>query len=211
MVNAGEAPPVQRIRVPSSAGPYPTLVMVHGYEGTEQVTWIFAKDAGPEWLVASPRGPFQSGAGYCWYHFDGAGHADPESFEAGRTALKAYIDILCTDYPVDRSRLVVLGFSQGASMAYDYALANPVSGVAALCGWIPGLTAKPLPDLDGLEVLIVHGTRDEVITVDIARKNRDHLAAAGAQVTYHEEAVGHKVGAVGMNVLKKWLAERLSG
>jgi phospholipase/carboxylesterase len=209
MLNEGS--PIQRIRIPSGAGPFPALVMVHGYEGTEQVTWIFAKDAGPEWLVASPRGPLQSGAGYCWYHFDGAGHADPESFEIGRVALRRYIDTLCANYLVDRSRLVLLGFSQGASMAYDYALANPVGGVIALCGWIPGQAAKALPDLGGLEVLIVHGTRDEVITVDSARKNRDQLAAAGAQVTYHEEAVGHKVGALGMNVLKKWLAERLSG
>jgi phospholipase/carboxylesterase len=211
MVYTGEEPPAQRIRVPTGAGPHPALVMVHGYEGTEQVTWIFAKDAGPAWLVASPRGPFQSGQSYCWYYFDAAGHTDPESFEVGRAALNRYIDTLCANYPVDRSRLVVLGFSQGASMAYTYAFAHPVARVAALCGWVPGFVAKSLPDLSGLEVLILHGTHDEVISVEIARKNRDQLASAGAHITYHEEAVGHRVGAVGMRVLKRWLAERLAG
>jgi phospholipase/carboxylesterase len=197
-----------RIRVPKTQGPHPTLVMLHGWEGDEDVTWIFARSLGPEWLVASPRGPFALERGFGWFHFDADGRTDPVSFGEGLAAVTGFIDALAAHYPVDRARLVVLGFSQGGAMAYAYALANVVGGVVSLGGFIPGTVPKPLPALNGLPILILHGEHDPTIAVGIARKNRDQLTKAGAEVTYLEELVGHKVGAEGMRLLARWLADR---
>ncbi|PJF37334.1 MAG: hypothetical protein CUN49_00835 [Candidatus Thermofonsia Clade 1 bacterium] len=202
-----------RVRVPQRAGAHPLLLMLHGYEGDEDVTWIFSRAAGAEWLIASPRAPLkaQTQQGYSWFNFEG-GKTDPTTLQAALGYLDQFIAALKARYSVDDTRLVMLGFSQGASMAYAYMLAEParLRGLVSLGGFIPGyLTKQIIPPLNGLPVLILHGTEDEVIAVAIARKNRDLLMAHGAQVTYFEEAVGHRVGAGGMRLLTQWLAERL--
>ncbi|MFQ3535723.1 MAG: dienelactone hydrolase family protein [Aggregatilineales bacterium] len=202
-----------RVRVPQQAGPHPLLLMLHGYEGDEDVTWVFSRAAGVTWLIASPRAPLPapSGNGYSWFNFEG-GKTDPSTLQAALSYLDDFIGALKARYRVDDTRIVALGFSQGASLAYAYMLAEParLHGVVSLGGFIPGyLTKQIVPPLNGLPVLILHGTEDEVIAVEIARKNRDLLMAHGAQVTYFEEAVGHRVGAGGMRLLTQWLAERL--
>jgi phospholipase/carboxylesterase len=194
---------VHRVRIPAGDGPHPTLVMVHGLQGDEDVTWVFVKTAGPEWLIVSPRAPFTAKAGYSWLS------SGDYAYRAGLDALTKFVEQLPNVYPVDRSRLVLLGFSQGAAMSYTYAalLSDPrVQGVAALAGFLPPF---PIDKLKGLPVLILHGTRDERIPIEDARRDRDALIAAGAHVTYVEDDVGHKVGSSGMQALRQWLAERL--
>ncbi len=202
-----------RVRVPQREGAHPLLLMLHGYEGDEDVTWIFSRAASPEWLIVSPRAPLTAptSQGYSWFNFEG-GKTDPTTLQAALSYLDAFIAALKARYRIDDARIVMLGFSQGASMAYAYMLAEPtrLRGVVSLGGFIPGyLTKQIIPPLNGLPVLILHGTQDEVIAVEIARKNRDLLLAHGAQVTFFEEAVGHRVGAGGMRLLTEWLAERL--
>jgi len=198
---------VHRVRVPDEhsqgKAPYPTLVMLHGLNGTEDVTWIFARNAGPEWLVISPRAPFIGENGYRW------NNTGAEDYSAGLGALSHFIESLPQVYPVDRSRLVLLGFSQGAAMAYSFGASHSISGIAALAGFIPMPLADNLPALAHLPVLILHGTQDETIPVATARRNRDQLIAAGTDVGYHEAEVGHKVSSSGMAELKRWLAQRL--
>ncbi len=50
-----------------------------------------------------------------------------------------------------------------------------------------------LTGLDGFPVAIAHGTLDPVIPVDYSRAARDVLAAAGADVAYHESPLGHTI------------------
>jgi phospholipase/carboxylesterase len=111
---------------------------------------------------------------------------------------------------VDRARLVVLGFSQGGAMAYAYALTHVVGGIVSLGGYVPGTIPRPLPPLNEMPVLIIHGVQDDTIAVEIARKNRDQLTQAGAEVTYlEEEGMNHRVGVEGMRLLTGWLADRV--
>ncbi len=199
---------VHRVRVPAGDGPHPTLVMVHGLQGTEDVTWVFARSAGPEWLIVSPRAPFRAEDGYSWNSSDD--YANPDSYQTGLAALTRFVEGLPDVYQADRSRLVLLGFSQGAAMSYAFAASNPVKGLAALGGFMPRWVADgDLSRFRGLPVLILHGTRDDRVPVDSARESRDRLLQAGAQVTYHEDNVGHKVGAGGMRLLTQWLTGRL--
>jgi phospholipase/carboxylesterase len=204
-----------RIRVPPGDAPHPTLVMLHGYKGMETVTWIFARAAGLEWLIASPRAPYAVGdspdSGYSWWELDSEDNITTESYQTGLATLEKYVAGLAARHPIDPSRVVYLGFSQGAAIAYAYAITHPgaVAGVVSLGGFIPGILPKPLPPLNGLPVLIIHGTQDDTIPVSKARKDRDRLITVGAKVTYHEEAVGHKVGTEGMRLLTQWIAERL--
>jgi phospholipase/carboxylesterase len=195
---------VHRVRVPAGPGPHPTLVMVHGLQGNEDVMWIFARNAGPNWLIISPRAPFSVEGGYSWHPSDDYG--SQEAYQPGLDALTRFVDALPTQYPADRSRLVMLGFSQGAAMSYAFAVSNPVRGIAALCGFMPRWVAEgDLTPFFDLPVLILHGTRDDRVPISRARESRDLLVEAGTVLAYHEDDVGHKVGSEGMHVLRRWL------
>ena len=202
---------VHRVRLPGGKGLHPTLVMIHGFKGTEEVTWVFARSASPDWLVISMRAPFAADQGYQWYMHDDTDlerQNHPEDFKVGLATLGHFIEKLPDVYPVDRTRMVLLGFSQGAAMAYAYGLHHPILGIAALCGFIPRYIGHDLPPLDRLPILILHGTQDTTIPIKVARENRDRLQAAGADVTYQESETGHKVSAAGMRELTNWLAAR---
>ena len=200
---------VHRVHVPPGDGPFPTLVMLHGLSGTEDVTWIFARAAGPEWLIISPRAPHPTKDGYSWNALDEEGKTDKTDLQIGLDALTHFIDALPAVYHMDHKHLVLLGFSQGAAMAHVYGTTHPVSGIASLAGFIPAELANNLPPLHTLPALILHGTKDVTVPISIARKNRDQLIAAGAKVTYLEMETGHKLSTAGMAELKRWLAERL--
>jgi phospholipase/carboxylesterase len=64
-----------------------------------------------------------------------------------------------------------------------------------LSGFMPSVDGLEfdLTGLEGFPVAIAHGTLDEVIPVDFSRAARDALAAAGADVAYHESPLGHTI------------------
>lgn len=207
---------VHRVRIPEDEPPaqgFPTLVMVHGHKGNEDVTWVFARNAGSQWLIATPRAPLPSpdGDGYTWNSFSAEGKTETASLDRSLAQLTRFITNLPSVYPADLSRLVLLGFSQGAGMCYAYTATQPqppLIGMAALGGYIPG--PVKLPPLNHLPIFMFHGSKDETIPISLAHKNRDQLIAAGADLTYQEDEVGHKVSAEGMRRLTVWFAERLA-
>ncbi|MCL4297574.1 MAG: dienelactone hydrolase family protein [Anaerolineae bacterium] len=205
---------VHRAKIPAEAGPkqpVPVVVMVHGWLGDETVMGIFKQTVPSGVAVISPRAPFALNGGYIWYQRDqGQLQPEPDSLWTGRDHLNEFLAGLPRRYPVDPTRLVLMGFSQGAAVCNTIALTQPgqVSGVASLAGLIPEIvTQTARPDLSGLPVFIAHGTRDETVPVAAARKARDVYTRLGAQVTYGEYPTGHKLTSKGMADLKQWLAK----
>lgn len=202
-----------RVRIPAGAARHPTLTMVHGLEGNEDVTWVFARVVGPEWLILTPRAPLPAADGFSWYPSTPPDQPpDAPTFNAALAALGQFIGGAVAYYPVDPARMVLIGFSQGAALSYCYTFAHRerLIGFGALAGFIPK-TAPPIPAMHQFPVLVLHGTQDERVPVAYARAARERLDAAGASVTYEESAVGHKLSAQGMRTLGTWLAARLKG
>jgi phospholipase/carboxylesterase len=110
---------------------------------------------------------------------------------------------------------VLGGFSQGAVMSYALALGRSrelrPAALMALSGFMPSVDGLEL-DLTGLEgfpVAIAHGTLDEVIPVDYSRAARDALAAAGADVAYHEARLGHTIDPAIVPALRDFVARSI--
>jgi phospholipase/carboxylesterase len=104
-----------------------------------------------------------------------------------------------------------MGFSQGAAMTSVLSMLYPerVRKIGILAGFVPSgmeaLTAKR--PLAGKSVFVAHGTKDETVPVDRARASIEILEQAGAQVTYCEDEVGHKVSLTCLHALRKFLAD----
>lgn len=198
---------VHRVRVPHSVGPHRTAVLLHGRAGNEDVMWVFARAIPADWLIVAPRAitPDPDG-GYAWHPRKRDEWPNLSMFAAGVTTLHRFVQALPSLYGADLSQLYLMGFSQGAALAYAFALQYPalVKGVAGLVGFVPTNTEAANAPLSGLPIHVSIGTQDETIPLPIARQSADILRRAGAELDYHEYATGHKLNSDGMRDLKQW-------
>lgn len=188
-----------RLRVPEGTGPHPVLLMVHGLAGDQDSMWVFTGRLPQEALIIAPRAPHTTArGGFTWDPERDQGFSNVEAF---RPALQDLLGLLDNQYfpQADFSRMSVAGFSQGAALSYTFALLYPerVRALAGLAGFMPEgaealIESRPL---EGKPAFVAHGTRDETVTVDRAREAVELLEQAGAQVTYCEDDVGHKLSA----------------
>lgn len=180
------------------------LLLLHGWTGNEQVMWIFTRQlAGHFWLFA-PRAPLASPeGGYGWIPHGENGWPHLEDFQevTGKLmeavqhwAAKAGVPEQSLAQPID-----LMGFSQGAAMSYAVAAFHPnrIGRVAGLAGFLPRTNQNfdLRPAYEGREIYVAHGSKDETVPVSMAQETVQVLKSAGAQVTYCESDVGHKLSA----------------
>lgn len=142
---------------PDTAGPYPLVVALHSLFHTADETnnWgltQLAQTAG--FAMVSPNGVEGSwNAGSCCSYAASKG-IDDVSY------LHALIQHLETNYPIDPTRVVIVGLSNGGMMAYRYACEYPgdVAGIAVVAGSLemPGCHPKT-----PVTVVSVHGGKDQ--------------------------------------------------
>jgi predicted esterase len=121
-------------------------------------------------------------------------------------ALIYMVDEYAASVGIDAGTFDVLGFSQGAAMCSLLAFLYPerIRKAGLLAGFVPeGLeewvSQRPL---EGKPFFVAHGTKDETVRIERARASVEILEQAGAQVTYCEDDVGHKVSAACLRALK---------
>jgi len=198
-----------RVVAPSAPGPHPTVVMLHGQGGDEDVMWVFAPTVPAGWLVVAPRGPVAApDGGFAWHRRDRDVWPTLAEFDPAASAVARCVEALPSLYGADPSRICLMGFSQGAATSYAVALRRPglVRAIAGLVGFLPTacdevVISRPLR---GLPIFMAIGQSDGIIPVDRAREAARLLAAAGASVEAREYDVGHKLNPRGMRDLTAW-------
>ena len=211
------------LRIRRTDHPTPRLLlMIHGFTGDENSMWVFARDLPPHYWIVAPRAPHVAEAGgYSWRPnptIDPStgsglrfGMPTLEQLRPAAEALIQLVDAYQLSAGIDASVFDVMGFSQGAAMSNLLAFLYPerIQKTGILAGFVPSgldeLIAKR--PLEGKPFFVAHGTRDETVPVDRARASIEILEQAGAQVTYCEDEVGHKVSLTCLRALKDFLAE----
>ena len=204
---------VLRIR-PTTHKPARLLLLLHGYTGDENSMWVFARDLpAPSWMVA-PRAPhFTEPGGFSWRPPQPGTFGRPslEQLRDSAEALIALVDAYSASAGVDASTFDVMGFSQGAAMSNLLAFLYPhrIRKTGILAGFVPSGLEELVPQrpLLGKPFFITHGTKDEMVTIDRARASIALLEQAGAQVTYCEDEVGHKVSVTCLRALRDFFAD----
>ncbi len=216
-------PPTMRLfhtaHVPAGDGPFPTLILIHGWgaNGHDLLGLAPYLHDGralvlcPQGKVELPIGPGQ--VGYGWFHLTPGQPPEPEEFRERSAELREWVEEACDRYPIDRTKLVIGGFSQGGAMAFDLALRDPAryAGLAALSTWFaePLAAAIPkLPEHERLPTLMIHGTRDVVIEVERARASRERLRTFDVALQYREVEMGHEINAETLRTFDRWLKEK---
>jgi phospholipase/carboxylesterase len=190
---------VMRIHRPDGRGPFPVLLLLHGWTGDENSMWVFASRLPKNTLMVAPRGLFMSNSnGYSWHPDLSKPWPFVNDFQLAVEKLLAVISGV--NFPDgDFSNLHIIGFSQGAALAYSMAIMYPekIASLAGLSGFLPdGASAWLSADrFKGLPVFIAHGIEDKRVPIERARMSVDLIEKAGAMVTYCEDNVGHKLSA----------------
>ena len=188
-----------RCHRPQGEGPFPLALLLHGWTGDENSMWIFTSRFPKDWMWLAPRAQHETIlGGYSWQA--NRTHTWPSIDDLSSSAEQLAALIQTGNFPeADFSRMSVVGFSQGAALGYTLALLQPkrVYKLAGLAGFMPDsvdgkLTGKPL---NGMPVFVAHGTLDEIVPIQKGRQAVDVLESYGANVTYCEDTVGHKLSA----------------
>lgn len=197
----------------------PLLIMCHGYGSDENDLFSFASELPEELFIISLRAPHpMQPFGNAWYaiNFDAeqGKWSDDEQAKDSRDDIATFIDYACEKYPVDSNNVTLLGFSQGTILSYAVALTYPekVSNIVALSGYInPNIIPDNVANMDysNLHFYCSHGTVDQVIPVDWARKAPKFLEALKINHTYSEFPVGHGVAPQNFYEFKEWLADKI--
>ncbi|SDU01145.1 phospholipase/carboxylesterase [Polaribacter sp. Hel1_33_78] len=195
----------------------PLLILLHGYGSNEQDLFSFAEELPDELLIVSVRAPYNLGAGsYAWYaiNFDDVNgkFSDLKQAKTSLDKIAVLIDEIKQKYKTNTDKTFLLGFSQGAILSYSLSFfyPNKVQNIIALSGYV---NMELLPSSISKEIktnyYCSHGTVDQVLPVDWARKSKPFLDNLGLKNIYSEYPVGHGVAPQNFYSFKSWIEERL--
>jgi len=192
----------------------PLLLLLHGYGSNEQDLIQLAPELDDRFLVISPRAPEILGPGmFGWFPIefreDGIS-VDPQLATLAQQKLLGFFDELLKTYPIDRSKVFIMGFSQGAVMTYLSAFSNPeqVTGIVAMSGQIPPddfFQKIDIKKLTNFPVFTVHGLYDDVLPIEKGRESHKKLEGLPVHFTYKEYPMAHQVSVESLNDIDAWL------
>ena len=195
----------------------PLLLLLHGYGSNEEDLFSFASELPEEYFVISARAPYDMGFGsYAWYaiNFDANENkfSDIPQAQQSRDIIANFIDELIANYPIDSKNVSLIGFSQGTILSYAVALSYPekIQRVVAMSGYLNLDMVNPnfnTNNFSNLKIFASHGTVDQVIPVDWARKAAPILSQLGVEFVYKEYPVGHGVAPQNFYDFKNWLQQ----
>ena len=180
-----------------------TVLVLHGTGGDENDLVPVGRALAPGAAILSPRGKVLENGAPRFFSRIAPGVFDPKEVTLRAGELAEWIN----NYPVDRSQLYALGYSNGANIAAALMLLHPgtIAGAVLLR---PMVVIRPetLPDLNGAPVLISGGNDDPQGAEDLGRL----LSSAGAHVDIAIQNAGHDLTPADFSLGKQWFARLLT-
>ncbi len=197
----------------ASEEPRRLLLLIHGWTGDENSMWVFVRNFDPHYWIVAPRAPYATApSGYSWRPPSGRAPRGPtlEDLRPSVEKLLRFVDAYASENQLDSSQFDAVGFSQGAVLTVTLALLHPerIGRAGVLSGFLPAGAESFTGNepLRGKPFFVAHGTHDTMVPIEIARRSVEVLEQAGADVTYCEDEVGHKLSAGCMRGLQAFFA-----
>ena len=173
--------------------------------------WIFTRNFPAEYWILAPRAPnVAHPGGYSWRAPAPRGSwPTVDLFRPSVEVLIEFLDHFASVNNLQASTVDVAGFSQGAALTLTLGALYParVRKMGILAGFAPEGAEQILTPglLSGKNIFVAHGTLDEMVPIAMARHTIQLLEGAGAQVTYCESEVAHKLSAECLKALENYL------
>lgn len=184
-----------------------TLLVLHGTGGNEDDLLGIARAVAPGAALLSPRGNVSENGSFRFFRRLAEGVFDPDEVRERGEELARFIRAAARRYQLDLSRMVALGYSNGANIASTVLQLDP----SLLGGCIllrPMLVFEPAGqrDLTGKRVLISAGRMDPIVPVQNVEQLAARLESAGAEVTLKWQLTGHSLSPDEVREAADWIA-----
>jgi len=193
----------------------PTLLLLHGTGGNEEDLIPLGQELAPGAAVLSPRGKVSEYGAPRFFRRLAEGVFDHEDLLFRTHELAEFVEAASEAYGLDPSKVVAVGYSNGANVAASMILLHPgLLRAAVLFRAMVPLEPDVTPDLSGMPVFLAAGRMDRMIPPDNTQRLADILDEAGADVDLRWRDTGHPLTYEEVGEAKEWLSEvlpKLSG
>lgn len=99
---------------------------------------------------------------------------------------------------IESDKIILAGFSQGGAMALHVGLRYPkkLAGILALSAYLPladSLPAERADENQNTEIMVIHGTHDPIIPVELAYASKEFLIENGYKIDWRTYSMQHAV------------------
>ena len=171
-----------------------TLLLLHGTGGDENDMIPLGESLLPGAAILSPRGAVRERGMPRFFARLSEGVFDLEDLALRTQQLIRFVNGAVAKYELDPSRLIAVGFSNGANIAASVLLTGPAVFSQAILfrAMVPFEPRQPAK-LGGMPVLLSSGQWDPIATPEQARRLHTLLTAAGAVATINFFDAGHEL------------------
>ena len=185
----------------------PTLLLLHGTGGNEEDLIPLGQELLPGAAILSPRGKVSEYGAPRFFRRLAEGVFDHEDLLFRTHELAGFVEAAAEEYGFDPSKVVAVGYSNGANVAASTILLHPgLLRAAVLFRAMVPFEPEVTPDLSGMPVFMAAGRMDRMIAADNTQRLADLLTEAGAEVDLRWRNVGHPLTYEEVGEAEEWLA-----
>jgi len=182
-----------------------TLLLLHGTGGTEHDLLQLATIIDSEANVLSVRGNVLENGMPRFFRRLAEGIFDIEDLVFRTEELNQFLDEAAVKYGFDRTKIVAVGYSNGANIAASllFHFENALAGAILHHPMVPRRGIE-LPNLKGKKVFIAAGTNDPICPPIESEDLKALLEGADADVAIHWEDRGHQLTMMEVQAAATW-------
>ena len=171
-----------------------TLLLLHGTGGGEHDLIPLGESLAPGAGLISPRGKVLEGDMPRFFRRLAEGVFDLDDLRFRTHELAVFVAAAAEHYGFDGTRVVAVGFSNGANIAASMLLLEPglLAGAILFRAMVP-IVPDPLPSLAGTPIFMSNGRTDSLIPAAEAGRLASLLRQAGADLTLEWQPGGHQL------------------
>jgi phospholipase/carboxylesterase len=184
-----------------------TLLLLHGTGGSEDDLVPLGRELAPGAAILSPRGKVSEYGAARFFRRLAEGVFDHEDLVFRTHELAGFVEAASDEYGFDPSKIVAVGYSNGANIAGSLMLLHPglLRAVVLFRAMVP-FEPEETPDLSGMPVFIAAGRRDQMIPPQTTRRLAEILTEAGADLDLRWRDTGHGLTYEEVEEAKGWLS-----
>jgi phospholipase/carboxylesterase len=187
-----------------------TLLLLHGTGGDENDLVPLGREVAAGAAILSPRGKVSEYGAARYFRRLAEGVFDHEDLVFRTHELAGFVEAAADEYGFDRSKLVAVGYSNGANIAASLILLHPgFLRAAVLFRAMVPFEPEVTPDLSGMPVLLAAGRMDRMILPENTERLAEILREAGADVDLRWRDTGHALTYEEVGEAKEWLSDLL--
>jgi len=184
----------------------PALLLLHGTGGDENDLVELGRELAPGASLLSPRGKVLERGMPRFFRRLAEGVFDLDDLRLRTTELARFIRAAAERYQFDLSKLVAVGYSNGANIAASLLLMEPgtLAGAVLLHAMVP-IVPEAVPDLSSTPVFLSGGRSDTMISPRETERLAELLRSAGARLTVSWQPGGHSLTSAEVQAARQWL------